>query len=76
MNLQFEFNVQKLPHLLIIESSDNEDSFEELSVHTYQGKEYKYQELHSFMEKFARSAKKEPEQYARKKEDEKLKEEI
>jgi hypothetical protein len=32
--------------------------------------------LHSFMEKFARLAKKEPEQYARKKEDEKLKEEI
>jgi len=38
MNLQFELNVQKLPHLLIIESSDNEDIFEELSVHTYQGK--------------------------------------
>ena len=59
--------------MLIIESSE---SFEEYSVHTYQGKEYKYQDLHSFMEKFARSAKKESEQYARKKEDEKLKEEI
>lgn len=76
MNLQFEYNVQDLPHLIIIESSQNEDSLEEYPIHTYQGKEYKYKELYNFMQKFAGSGKKESEQYRNKKEDEKLKQEI
>ena len=49
MNLQFEYNVQDLPHLIIIESSQNEDSLEEYPIHTYKGKEYKYKELYNFM---------------------------
>ena len=61
---------------MVIESNKKLDSLDQKTTHTYQGKEYKYQELNNFMEKFARSEwKEEPQQYISKKEDEKLKQE-